>query len=101
MKRLPEVESVMTQVEFSLSRVERHFNRTCFDDPKLRQRLSSDFENIACKSIHTVAKGFVQLVFGIGASTISVDIPASTRFLVTGIRTYTQPYKVAFAASLS
>lgn len=101
MKHFPVVESVMSQVKLPESRLENYFNKTHLNDKGLSDRFSSDFENIACKSIHTKAKGSVQLVLSSGISVMSLDIPVSAHFLVTGTKTYRQRCKLAFAASLS
>ena len=103
MKRFPAVEAVLTKVKFSQSRLERYFNNSGFNDHELKDKLSNDFETIATRSVHTNAKGHVQVVFAIDreSAMMSVDIPTSAHFLVTGIRTYKRPYRVAFVVSLS
>lgn len=103
MKQFPVVESVMTQVKFSEARLEKYFNKTPFVEKGLADKFSRDLENIACRSIHTIAKGFIKVVFanGKGNSVMSVDIPVSAHFLVTGVRTYRQRSRMTFAASLS
>lgn len=96
------VESVMSQVKFSTSRLEKYFNNIPPYNKGLNQRLSNDFENIDCRSTHTIARGSVQMVFTRknGAS-VCIDIPTSAHFLVTGLKTYGRPYRLRFAASLS
>ena len=103
MKRFPTVEAVLTKVKFSQSRLEKYFNNSGLNDYELKDKLSNDFETIATRSIHTNAKGHVQVVFAMDreSAVMSVDIPTSAHFLVTGIRTYKRPYRVAFAVSLS
>jgi len=103
MKRFPAVEAVLTKVKFSPSRLERYFNNSGLNDHELKNKLSNDFETIATRSVQTIAKGHVEFVFAIDrlSAVISVDVPTSAHFLVTGIRTYRRPYKVAFAVSLS
>jgi hypothetical protein len=103
MKRIPTVESVVTKVKFSQRRLERYFNESILNEQELKDRVSKDFETIACRSVHTAAKGHVQVVFAqqSGDAMVSVDIPTSTHFIVTGIRTYKRPYHIAFAVSLS
>jgi hypothetical protein len=103
MKRFPAVEAVLTKVKFSQSRLERYFNNSGLNDHELKEKLSNDFETIAIRSVRTTAKGHVQVVFAIDgeSAVMSIDIPTSAHFLVTGIRTYKRPYRVAFAVSLS
>jgi hypothetical protein len=103
MKRFPAVESVLTKVKFSQSRLERYFNSSGLNDHDLKKRLSNDFEPIATRSVQINANGHVQVVFAMDSESavMSVDIPTSAHFLVTGIRTYKRPYRVAFAVSLS
>lgn len=97
------MEAVLTKLKFSKSRLERYFNNSSLNDHEFQDELSNDFETIATRSIHTNAKGHVQVVFAMEeeSDVMSVDIPTSAHFLVTGIRTYKRPYRVAFAVSLS
>ena len=96
------VESVMSQVKFSMSRLEKYFNNIPPHNKGLNQRLSTDFENIDCRSTHTVARGSVQMVLtSKNGASVSIDIPTRAHFLVTALRTYRQPYRLRFAASLS
>jgi hypothetical protein len=103
MKRFPAVEAVLTKVKFSQSRLERYLNSSGDNDHGPMDKLSNDFETIAARSVQTKAKGHVQVVFAMdrGSAVMSVDIPTSAHFLVTAIRTYKRPYRVAFAVSLS
>jgi hypothetical protein len=103
MKRFPAVEAVLTKVKFSQSRLERHLNNSRLNDHELKNKLSNDFETIATRSVVTNAKGHVQVVYAMDTESAmkSVEIPTSAHFIVTGIRTYKRPYRVAFAVSLS
>jgi len=103
MKRFPAVEAVLTKVRFSQSRLERHLNNSPVNDHELKKKLSNDFETIATRSILTHAKGHVQFVFAMDneSAMVSIDIPTLAHFIVTGIRTYKRPYRIAFAVSLS
>lgn len=103
MKRLPTITSVTTQIKFSESRLENYFNSTSQDTRAPGDSLSRDFENIDWVSVHAAAKGSIQLVFASDKSGVilCVDIPTTTCFLTTGIRTYNESYKLAFAVSMS
>ena len=103
MKQFPIVASVMTQVKFSESRLENYFNKTPQDKKELGQKFSEDLVNIDCRSVHAVANGSVQLVFAGDENSvrICVDIPTTTYFLVTGIKTVNERYKLTFAVSMS
>lgn len=97
MKHIPPIKSVMIEVKLSESRIERYLNNGHFNRQELGLNISNDFENIACRSVHAKAPGSVQVVF----AHHKVNVPTIAHFLVTAIRTYRQPYRVAFAASLS
>jgi hypothetical protein len=83
--------------------LERYFNNSDLSDHELKDKLSNDFESIATRSVQTKANGHVQVVFAMDeeGAVMSVEIPTSALFLVTGIRTYKRPYRIAFAVSLS
>ena len=103
MKRFPTRESVVTHVEFSKWKIEKYFNKSSINDQEFMHKISNDFETIGSKSVHIVAKGYLQVVCAKNKrrAVKSADIPTSAHFLVTGVRTHNQPYRVAFAVSLS
>jgi hypothetical protein len=103
MKRLPIITSVMTQIKFSESRLENYFNNTSRDNKELGDNFSEDFEEVDWRSAHTAAKGSIQMVFAGHESSviICVDIPITAYFLVTGIKTYNERYKLTFAVYMS
>jgi hypothetical protein len=103
MKRLRIVTSVMTQIKLPESRLENYFNSNSKGTKQLRDNFCGDFENIDWLSAHAAARASVQMVFASDESSvvICVDIPTTAHFLVTGIKTFKESYKLAFAVSMS
>jgi hypothetical protein len=97
MKQIPVIKSVMIEVKLSEPRIEKYLNSGNFNRRELGPNISNDFENIACRSVHAKAGGSVQVVF----AHQKVKVSTIAHFLVTAIGTCRQPYRVAFAASLS
>lgn len=93
----------MAHIKFSESRVEHYFNNRYQDNEGPGENFSEDFESITCRSIHTAAHGSIEMVFSSDESSviICVDIPVTTYFFVTGIKTQNDGYRLAFVASMS
>ena len=103
MKRFPIITSAVAQIKFLEQRVENYFNRKSSDNEVFQENFSQDFENIAFRSLHTMGQGSVQVVFASDKSNLilCVEIPTNTYFLVTGIKTVHEQYRLTFAASMS
>lgn len=101
MKRFPIITSAVAQIKFLEQRVENYFNRKSSDNEVFQENFSQDFENIAFRSLHTMGQGSVEVVFASDKSNLILEIPTNTYFLVTGIKTLHEQYRLTFAASMS
>ena len=103
MKRFSTVTSVLAQIKFLEEKVENYFNSRRQKNEVSRENFSKDFENIALRSLHTMGQGSVRVALASDRGKIVryMDIPTTTYFLVTGIRTIGEEYRLTFAASMS
>ncbi len=103
MKRFPMVTSALAQIKFLEQRVENYFNRKFQGNDVSQEKFSAGFENFTSHSLHTMGQGSVQMVFASDESNVilCVEIPTITYFLVTGIKTINDEYRLTFAASMS